>query len=249
MADNNNRSFNDILPVDLIRGIFLRVPTRHLARLRCVSKLWNTLISDPNFTKSHFELSLQPPSHTCIFIPNDSTHYYRSIDIHALSQAPNAHAFHSFVPVPTLFIALSHKRISCHHIPKFSTLARRCFSHFRSDFLSGFGYDISRDDYFVLLGWFDHHTIEDGERFEFFSLRSNSWQSLDDAVNAIPHQLRRREQWVPSMFFNGAIHWLHHGFDMDQISLFIQRVSKEGSSSCSRRRKVIQDQESINLDT
>ncbi|MED6106078.1 hypothetical protein PIB30_001471 [Stylosanthes scabra] len=123
----------------------------------------------------------------------------------------------------------SHKRISCHHIPKFSTLARRCFSHFRSDFLFGFGYDISKDDYFVLLGWFDHTVVEDGERFEFFSLRSNSWQSLDDAVvNAIPHQLRRREQWSPSMFFNGAIHWLHHGFD-GKATIFVLDTRKRWS--------------------
>ncbi|MED6187058.1 hypothetical protein PIB30_072799, partial [Stylosanthes scabra] len=51
------RSMNEILPLELIQRILLRVPAKHLARLRFVSKLWHSLISDPHFAKLHFNHS------------------------------------------------------------------------------------------------------------------------------------------------------------------------------------------------
>ncbi|XP_072072148.1 F-box protein CPR1-like [Arachis hypogaea] len=51
------KSIHDILPVEFIHRIFLRVPAKHLTRLRCVSKLWYSLISDPHFAEMHFHHS------------------------------------------------------------------------------------------------------------------------------------------------------------------------------------------------
>ena len=81
--ENNNISSNSIndLPLELIRGILLRLPVRHLARLRCVSKLWLSLISDTNLAKSHLQLSLAP-NHSCLFIQNCSE--AQSADLGAL---------------------------------------------------------------------------------------------------------------------------------------------------------------------
>ncbi|MED6106091.1 hypothetical protein PIB30_001487 [Stylosanthes scabra] len=50
-------SIHDILPLELIQRILLGVPARYLARLRCVSKLWYSLISDPHFAELHLQHS------------------------------------------------------------------------------------------------------------------------------------------------------------------------------------------------
>ncbi|MED6186497.1 hypothetical protein PIB30_067269 [Stylosanthes scabra] len=54
------KSINEILPLELIQRILLRVPVKQLARLRCVSKLWHSLISDPEFAESHLHHSAAP---------------------------------------------------------------------------------------------------------------------------------------------------------------------------------------------
>ncbi|MED6193952.1 hypothetical protein PIB30_023968 [Stylosanthes scabra] len=75
------KSINDLFPLELIRAILLRIPIKELARSKCVSKLWNTLISDPNFAESHLHHSLAP-THTYLLIRGYSHAY--SVDLNAL---------------------------------------------------------------------------------------------------------------------------------------------------------------------
>ncbi|RDX74206.1 F-box/kelch-repeat protein, partial [Mucuna pruriens] len=51
-----------VLPDELIIEILLRVSVRSLLQFKCVSKLWNTLISDPKFAKDHFRVSIADPN-------------------------------------------------------------------------------------------------------------------------------------------------------------------------------------------
>ncbi|MED6137326.1 hypothetical protein PIB30_063946 [Stylosanthes scabra] len=258
MEQDYTKSINDKLPAELLREILLRLSVKHLACLKCVSKLWNNLISNPHFAKSHFELSLAP-SHRCIFIPEDTIDH-RSIDLDALPHAIDGDAAAATItrvsPCPTLededydldpdlvfdciilgscrgFIALYqyphffviwnpltgfHRTISCNHIAKFADISTQCFYSFSGELLFGFGYDAIRDDYLVVLFWNDK-TSQEGH-FDLFSLRSNSWSSFKDDVN-IPDQLKRRENWAPSVFFNGAIHWLNHDGDDDATATIL----------------------------
>ncbi|XP_052116838.1 F-box/kelch-repeat protein At3g06240-like [Arachis duranensis] len=79
--NHKSKSIHDTLPLELIHRILLRVPLKHLGRLKCVSKLWNTLISDPHFAESHVHLSAAP-THVCLFI-NDYSKAC-SVDIDAV---------------------------------------------------------------------------------------------------------------------------------------------------------------------
>ncbi|KAL4382730.1 hypothetical protein AHAS_Ahas04G0262700 [Arachis hypogaea] len=48
------KSINDLLLLELIREIFLRIPIKHLVCLRRVWKLWNTLISEIHYLDYFF---------------------------------------------------------------------------------------------------------------------------------------------------------------------------------------------------
>ncbi|GAU43182.1 hypothetical protein TSUD_301480 [Trifolium subterraneum] len=44
-----------VLPEELIIEILLRLPVRSLLQFKCVCKSWKTLISDPQFAKTHLQ--------------------------------------------------------------------------------------------------------------------------------------------------------------------------------------------------
>ncbi|CAL5191995.1 unnamed protein product [Lathyrus oleraceus] len=49
------------LPDEIITDILSRITVKHLMQMKCVSKSWNTLITDPIFTKMHFNRSVLNP--------------------------------------------------------------------------------------------------------------------------------------------------------------------------------------------
>ncbi|EOA36704.1 hypothetical protein CARUB_v10012237mg, partial [Capsella rubella] len=49
---------SDYIPTDLIKEIFLRLPTKSIARFRCLSKLWGSMLCCPSFTELFLTMSL-----------------------------------------------------------------------------------------------------------------------------------------------------------------------------------------------
>ena len=217
-------------PLDLIRGVLLRLPIKHVARLSCVSKLWHSLISDPDFANTHVQFS-PSPTRRCFFIQNSEP---LSVDLDALfHDNDNGHHTAASVRVPLPlrkpvsefdvlgscmgFIVLhqdphffiiwnpltgSHKRISYYRIVRrYVASNRNSFMLLGKTLLFGFGYDASKDDYLVVLAWMDK---KEEDHLDFFSLRTNSWKSFKVAI---PYPLRRNRS-EPGLFINGAIHWL-----------------------------------------
>ncbi|CAJ2669785.1 F-box/kelch-repeat protein At3g23880-like [Trifolium pratense] len=60
----NHRKPLPFLPDELIFQILLLLPVRILLQLKCVSKSWNTLISNPKFAKSHLQSITMNPTIT-----------------------------------------------------------------------------------------------------------------------------------------------------------------------------------------
>ncbi|PKI58010.1 hypothetical protein CRG98_021590 [Punica granatum] len=61
MEKSSSQSSNTFLPQEIIWDILLRLPVRSLCRFRCVSTLWRSIISDPQFVSSHFARSSAHP--------------------------------------------------------------------------------------------------------------------------------------------------------------------------------------------
>ncbi|MED6179467.1 hypothetical protein PIB30_001230 [Stylosanthes scabra] len=70
---------------------------------------------------------------------------------------------------------------------------------------AGFGYDKSSDDYLVVTGWRDPcKTSEVKSRWEFFSVRNNSWKEIETGGFRSNYLITCNS----GVFYNGAIHWL-----------------------------------------
>jgi len=73
-----------ILPDELITEILSRLNVKSLMRLRCVSKLWKTLISDPTFVKMHLQLSKRN-SHLVLHMDNKYFRYTYTVALISVS--------------------------------------------------------------------------------------------------------------------------------------------------------------------
>ncbi|KAG5016752.1 hypothetical protein JHK82_022405 [Glycine max] len=73
---------NHTLPMDLMREILLRLPVRSVSRFKCVCKSWLSIISDPQFGNSHYDLAAAP-SHRLILRSKCYSLEVQSIDTDA----------------------------------------------------------------------------------------------------------------------------------------------------------------------
>ncbi|QHO09547.1 F-box protein [Arachis hypogaea] len=223
MEEKKQKSINEILPVELIQRILLRIPVKHLGRLKCVSKLWYSLISDPDFAESHLHLSLAP-THGYLFkkdsteaflvhleeVFNGDNYEVKEVSFPFKKQPPSefrirgsCRGFVLLSREPHFFVVWNpltgfSKRISysC-MVPR---NMGRYFNFLDHAILYGFGYDASRDDYLVVVAW-QHGGCQ---RLDCLSLRANSWISLDAAL---PKPLGLTEWRSRGLFLNGSIHW------------------------------------------
>ncbi|RYR60249.1 hypothetical protein Ahy_A04g017324 [Arachis hypogaea] len=226
--NHKSKSIQDILPLDLIQRILLRVPVRHLARLKCVSKRWYSLISDPHFAELHFHRS-PAATNASVFMGGGSLAYFVYLDSlftdnNDALQVKKVSLPFKMKKLPSDFELLGSCRgfVLLHGDPHFLVVwnpltgsgKRISYSHivsrckhkgFRlpSKFhLYGFGYDAFQDDYLVVVAWQDK---DDHYHFDCFSLRTNSWINLDAALSK-PLDVCHRNSC--GLFLNGAIHWV-----------------------------------------
>ncbi|PNY02765.1 F-box/kelch-repeat protein [Trifolium pratense] len=211
------------LPHELIIQILMRLPVKSLLRFKCVCKLWFSLISNPHFANSHFQLSSATPTRRILLMSSLLPRESRSIDLEAASSLDDYTASVSLNPNFMPFQSYSHIEVKC-SCRGFILL--HCYSQMMlniylwnpstgfhkkiplSPFVQhyhdfyGFGYDQSKDDY-LLVSLSYHH-------LEIFSLRANAWEEIvatarlpfgrdDSSAAARP---------VVELLFNGSIHWM-----------------------------------------
>ncbi|KAI9128754.1 hypothetical protein K1719_000237 [Acacia pycnantha] len=203
------------LPNELRTEILLRLPIKSLACLKCVSKSWRSLISDPNFPKLHFQRSPQHYTHRFpYFVHSDHDHTHlrmRAIDIHASPRDDSAAISFDFPSDYNVmlascrgFLLLLNKRIDKLLVWNPSTGERKQIrvpeTHMNFE-LHGFCYDESTDDYLIVLV-----SVIGPPAFWIFSVGNNSWNQ-EVVIN-------HRETIVPlspvvsGSVVNGVIYWL-----------------------------------------
>ncbi|XP_061371664.1 F-box/kelch-repeat protein At3g23880-like [Gastrolobium bilobum] len=143
------RSMESNLHWDVIHEILLRLPVKSLVRFKSVCKSWHSLISDPHFANSHYELSAAP-SHKLLHIASVSE--ARSIDAYAsLNDDSSVRAFpyrkmskeKPAAETPLLIERGFHRELSYFEILE--------ESQYEKIYLTGFGYDSSTDDYLIII--------------------------------------------------------------------------------------------------
>ncbi|KAJ1427234.1 F-box-like domain superfamily [Sesbania bispinosa] len=225
------------LSQEVIIQILLRLPVKSLLRFKCVCKSWLSLISDPYFARSHFELAAAR-THRIVFLETCAPEI-RSIDTDASLNDDSASVAIKLNPLP--FRSYSHLSIlgSCRgfllldcninlnilnpstgvhkQIPS-SPVTNLDTNYW--PYLHGFGYDPSQDDYLVVLASYDPTSAADMlTHFEFFSLRANKWEEIEGID--LPYMNASDDPRVGS-FLNGAIHWVafRHDISVNVIVAF-----------------------------
>ncbi|KAG5001243.1 hypothetical protein JHK87_022315 [Glycine soja] len=192
------------LPLELIREILLRSPVRSVLRFKCVCKSWLSLISDPQFSISHFDLAASP-THRLILRSNyyDNFNYIESIDIGSLIKTCRQHIVYFPSPPrdhhddgeyydvhnqPQILgscrgLVLLHYWGSSEELilwnPSLGVHKRFPKTYFpygiHDEYVYGFGFDASTDDYGLILIEFPEFSF--GETAVFlFSFKTGSWK-------------------------------------------------------------------------
>ena len=229
-----NKKKTPYLPSELIIQILLRLPVKFLLRFRCVCKSWFSLISDSHFAKSHFEVSSLTHTHRNRIITISRTsappfnirkpnpNQIRCIDFETSTNHDFVSPNHDFILRQPYYCKIKgscrgficlycytnlyvwnpatgfHRQIPLS--PFASKLNAYHFCH-----LYGFGYDQSTDDYLVVLLSYDPTLPNRSSHLEFFSLRDNAWNQIED-----PHFTYFNAALIvkAESFFNGAFHWV-----------------------------------------
>ncbi|WVZ07473.1 hypothetical protein V8G54_020819 [Vigna mungo] len=204
-----NKNTLPLLPPEVIREILLRLPVKSLLRFKCVSKSWLSLISDPQFGVSHYDLAATP-THRILMRSNDF--YAQSIDsnapfidsgegslcllraVHLLlpppspPRIPDFFHFDDFRNQPHIlgscrgFILLYYERSDDLILWNPSIGVHKQLPHFQYDnitreFLYGFGYDPSKDDYLITIIPFSSSFSAEIET-HIFSFKIASWNNV-----------------------------------------------------------------------
>ncbi|XP_054785764.1 F-box/kelch-repeat protein At3g06240-like [Prosopis cineraria] len=206
----------DNLPRDLKLEILLHLPIKSLLGLKCTSKSWLSLISNPYFVKLHFQRSSQHPDRILYAVGsqmlsidfNASLHddsavvkldlpFFKShVDVDFMATSCRGFVFLAPTNEQKIFLLNPSTRV-CKQIP--------VPDPHNSIFLYGFCYDEFADDYLLVLAS-KYKKLDPSSDFllgfDVFSIRTNSWQKHGNLI--INHAN------VPTVGFisNDAIHWI-----------------------------------------
>ncbi|KAK7295588.1 hypothetical protein RJT34_18498 [Clitoria ternatea] len=215
MNEKNQRKkrVTPFLPDELIESILLRLPVRSLLRFKSVCKSWLSLISNPQFAESHFDLAASPTNRHLLW-SWAAANPFVSIDKDASPDDDSA-IVTLLPPHPSCvlgscrgFLLLHHQRADFDLIVwnpstgAHKSIPRPVQCDFdvtgMSPFLCGFGYDPSTNDYLIILVPFGKN------RFQTYSFKTNLWNATDH--NYFP--LRPIGCYSFFLFINDAFYWL-----------------------------------------
>uniref|UniRef100_A0A0R0ISF1 F-box domain-containing protein n=2 Tax=Glycine max TaxID=3847 RepID=A0A0R0ISF1_SOYBN len=215
---------NHTLPMDLMREILLRLPVRSVSRFKCVCKSWLSIISDPQFGNSHYDLAAAP-SHRLILRSKCYSLEVQSIDTDAppdtcsaamylllplQSPPPKPNDYDNYDGLPNrakilgfilLYYEMSRDLIMWNPLTRFRKRSLNFENMLTHRFLYGFGYDTSTDDYLLIMIPFHWKT-----EIQVFSFKTNSRNRKMIKLN-VPYQGIGSKFSIGSLL-NETLHWL-----------------------------------------
>ncbi|KAL0367352.1 UNVERIFIED_CONTAM: F-box/kelch-repeat protein [Sesamum radiatum] len=231
------------LPEEIITEILLRLPVKALLRFRCVTKSWLSLISTPQFIKTHLRISSKSNiySHNRLVVGSGPL----PMVFNTFSLCPNIDHENSSMDnlvfdYPTsdtddlIRIVGSCNGLVCvavypNTVVLWNPATRKSrklpvSDRYLSDLEYGFGYDASSDDYKVVeSGWVFRDPGVYETQVMVYSWRADTWRTVDWPAGKILDG--------PGVFVDGAIHWkVYHGGRPSNCVVVAQNVTTETCS-------------------
>ncbi|THG05611.1 F-box/kelch-repeat protein At3g23880-like [Camellia sinensis] len=199
------------LPQELIFEILSRLPVKFVLQFRCVCKSWCSLISHPQFVKTHLNITSIRPQIDLNSCSIDSILCKQFDTVAGLDNYPSKihHSLYRVVGSCNGLVCVAIKDDAVflwnpstrksNRLPKIKLLS--CY------FVSfGFGYDESIDDY-KLVGMFCLGSqVSYRTEVNVYSVRTNSWRRIGE----FPYVITFDDS---GKFANGALHWAVKGGD------------------------------------
>ncbi|GFQ08541.1 F-box/kelch-repeat protein at3g23880 [Phtheirospermum japonicum] len=195
------------LPPEILIEILARLPVKSLLRFKCVSKSWLSLISSPQFIKTHLKISTQNPnlsSHRLMLTICNPDFDLIHCSVQSLMFGPLTVAHNIDYPKKNphcaVWIVGSCNGLICvaidendmflwnpttrtsRKLPPVAVKLRQGFYY-----IWGFGYDESSDDYKVVGVFcvFGNEGLYESV-VKIYSLRADSWKSIEGFEGGVP---------------------------------------------------------------
>lgn len=195
------------LPEEIIQDILLRLPVKSLLKSRCVSKSWLSLISSPQFVKTHLKLSAENAdyaNHRIIFTFTNPCFNLKQCSVSSLMFKPRTVTsnidYPNKSPYKAVWVVGSCNGIICvaidekdiflwnpstrksKELPPVGVEMKQGFYY-----MWGFGFSESDDDYKVVgvfCAYGNGCVLE--SMVMIYSLRTDSWKRIEDFSCGIP---------------------------------------------------------------
>ncbi|XP_058182240.1 F-box/kelch-repeat protein At3g23880-like [Rhododendron vialii] len=210
------------LPDELVFDILSRLPVQSILRYKCVCKSWLSMISDPQFIKTHFLRSTQSPDFPRLLLATNGSflsfdfespdHEFKSL------QRPRNYSDSCLRPVCScdgLILLWAHDRLSfgtsCKSFvlwnPSIAWYKRiKCPYELPFRGIYGHSYDSTADDYRVLVASQQGNEIS----VVIYSFRNDSWNIFNDNRYGI---LSLENQVV----VNGVVHFVIYERELREL--------------------------------
>ncbi|PIN18018.1 hypothetical protein CDL12_09316 [Handroanthus impetiginosus] len=220
------------LPQEILFDIFSRLPAKSVGKCGCLSKQWCTLLSTPQFIKSHLNRKTRQEN-LILITPSHSLHAITTIKDDTVSR--NLELRNNWVEVVgscdglVLLINVRYEKILLNPITRQqvkvpdSPLALKRWEGFS---MHGFGYDRHTDDYkIVTLSYYADDYYDPDNEYEpdcentfvdVYSVKKGVWKRVENSPynHAVP-------EVSSGAFVNGAVHWLASGRESGYRSVIV----------------------------